>query len=371
MLLFFIGLCILFAISYYTFILYLSTGFNKQKTTKSNTVFTVSVLIPCHNEAKTLPSLLKCLEKQSYPSEKIEYLFINDRSTDQTQDILSSFTDSHSNAKLINIESTPENHAPKKWALLQGIQSASGEIIITTDADTQPNPEWIESLVSFFEKDTGMVLANAAYRTDIPFHSIFHQFLALEYFTLGAVSASSAILGFPITCNGANLAYRKQAFLDAEGFGESIQQLSGDDDLLMHRIQEMTSWKIRYALTPKASVPTDPPHTFSHFIRQRIRFSSKHIAYPLNLKILLSGVYGYYFLMCLQLVLSFFHPWIRMAFAGQLIFKAIFELCFLSKAKNVLDNRPLLKWYPLAVIPHFFYIVIFPVLGNILKPRWK
>jgi hypothetical protein len=50
------------------------------------------------------------------------------------------------------------------------------------------------------------------YRTDGIYGTLFHKLLALEYFTMGAVTAATAATGHPSTCNGANFSFRKKVF---------------------------------------------------------------------------------------------------------------------------------------------------------------
>ena len=71
----------------------------------------------------------------------------------------------------------------------------------------------------------------------VSFHqekSFFQKIQSLEFLSLIAMTAGAIKTGHPIMCNGANLAYEKQAFFDVGGFG--IDRFSsGDDVFLLHR----------------------------------------------------------------------------------------------------------------------------------------
>lgn len=361
-----------FFLAYYLFlILYISRGLKQPVFCDGQYHPSVTVIVPCHNEEKNLPGLLECLAKQRYPEEKLQIIFINDRSNDQTESILKAFTETHTHTEYIKILKTPPGQAPKKHAITRGIDKAQGEIIITTDADTLPQPNWIYSIISFYTKDVGMVLGYAPYRTDGAFNNLFHQCLALEYYGLAVIAAASSGIGIPSTSNGANLSYRKRVFEKINGFGEMIKWLSGDDDLLMHRMKKLSPLKIVYALVPQAAVYTNPPYSFGHFIRQRIRFSSKHLAYPVRLLVFLFGIYFFFVFLLLQFIGMFFVPALIIPFLIQLILKSAGELYLLYKPLKWMESRPLLKYYPLVMLPHILYVVIFPILGQIMKPRWK
>ncbi len=369
---FYYVLSALFLVYYLILILYISKGLNPPVKSSENRLPAVSLLIPCHNEEQLLPQLMQCLDNLIYPANHLEIIFINDRSTDGTESIIQRYVEKNPHKRhYLKIKSTPQGISPKKWALTQGIKQASGEIIITTDADTLPQANWINTMISFYQPDTGMVLGYAPYRTDGKFNTLFHHCLALEYYGLAVIAAASAGMGNPSTCNGANLSYRRELFEQIDGFGDTIKWISGDDDLLMHRVKQLSPEKITYALDPQAAVFTDPPYTLHHFIRQRIRFSSKHLAYPAQLLVFLFGVYLYFLTLLIQLIGSFFIPAMIIPFLIQLGIKAAGELYLLNKPLKWMESRPLLRYYPLTVIPHLFYVVLFPVLGQLMKPRWK
>jgi len=77
----------------------------------------------------------------------------------------------------------------------------------------------------------------------------------------------------PFTCNGANLAYRKNVFHEVNGF-EGIDMIaSGDDELLMKKI--VSRYPLGVAVQAGQFVDTLPNVTFKEFFYQRIRWASK------------------------------------------------------------------------------------------------
>jgi cellulose synthase/poly-beta-1,6-N-acetylglucosamine synthase-like glycosyltransferase len=358
-------------IGYGLLALYVRRGFFKlEQAEPAGNEPIISVIVPAHNEENSLPHLMDCLSRQDYPVQKIEFLFVNDRSTDLTNELMCGFVSQHENAKAIQLDETPAGISPKKHAIATAIESASGEIILTTDADASPKPGWISAMMKCYDENTGMVLGYAPYRTDGPYRSLFHQILALDYFAMGAMTAATAGRGHPLTCNGANLSYRKSVFEEVDGFGETASLMSGDDDLLMHRIRSNTPWKIGYCIDPESVVFNKPPRTIWKFIRQRIRFASKHHAYPGKMKAGLLSVYFLHLFMLALLIGSVFSLSHLPFFLVLLGAKVLFELIFIIPGKRLLEKRNLLILYPLTVIPYLFYVVLFPILGLTLKSRW-
>ena len=109
---------------------------------------------------------------------------------------------------------------------------------------------------------------------------------------------------------------------------------------------------------------------FKHFIRQRIRFSSKHLAYPKPVVAVLSIIYLFYVCLLMNLIECLFHIPFLIGTIILLIIKAIFELSFLYQAQKKLERRNLLVYYPLIVIPHIFYVSLFPILGQLFRKKW-
>ena len=93
----------------------------------------VSVLVPVRNEETQLVECLESLLKLNYPDNKFELLLINDHSTDQTRKLAERYLGRFPLFKIID---NPANVFGKKSALTLGVQEAKGELIVTTDCDS-------------------------------------------------------------------------------------------------------------------------------------------------------------------------------------------------------------------------------------------
>jgi cellulose synthase/poly-beta-1,6-N-acetylglucosamine synthase-like glycosyltransferase len=332
---------------------------------------TVSVVIAARNESANLPRLFQCLNKQNYPVRLTQIILVDDRSTDASYTQMVRFASGRRNVDVLRIRRLHASISPKKAALTAGIAEATGEIILTTDADALPGPSWIREIVRWYDADTAAVLGYAPYRIDPPFDGFFHRLLALEYLSMGAVAAATAGMGTPSTCNGANFSFRRDVFVRLNGYGGTGRWISGDDDLFMQRIVRESGMTVRFAAARSAAVPNNPPAALSDFVRQRIRFSSKHLAYPRRMIAVLSGVYLFYAALLIGTFMAvFLSRWILPMLLVWAV-KAVFETAFLRAGAKRLDGRGLLRFY-LPLIPlHLFYVVLFPLLGQIVKPKWK
>ena len=357
-------------IIYCALLFYFRQGFDRFKQGNSADQPTVTVIVPAHNEADNLPSLLKKLAVQTYPRKLVEMILVDDRSTDDTREIIRSFVAEHPNVRMIRIPEEEISPSPKKQAILRAVTASTGEIILLTDADTLPPPDWIAEMVKMYDKKTGLVFGYAPFRTDGRYHTHFHRMLALENFSMGAIGAATASMNYPVTSFGANFSYRRKLFVDLDGFGDSIKHLSGDDDLFLHRAKKHSMYQIRFSAAPESIVFTNPPLNLRQFFRQRIRFASKHLAYPKPVVAALLIIYLFYLCLLINLIGCLFDPAFLIGTLFFLVVKAVSELVFLLKAQKRLEKRNLLVYYPLVVLPHLLYVVFFPVLGQLFRKRW-
>jgi chlorobactene glucosyltransferase len=108
----------------------------------------ISVIVPARNEARNIRSCIEALVAQTYPN--LELIVVDDRSTDNTLEILRDFASRHDNDHglaftIIQGVDLPPGWAGKPHALQQGISAARGEWLCFVDADTFAHPSLIAS----------------------------------------------------------------------------------------------------------------------------------------------------------------------------------------------------------------------------------
>lgn len=95
----------------------------------------VSIIIPVYNDAERLKLCLQAIERQNYPQSCYEVIVIDNNSTDNIKEVVSSFK---------NIELKSESKPGSYAARNRGIEAAKGEIIAFTDSDCIPSYQWID-----------------------------------------------------------------------------------------------------------------------------------------------------------------------------------------------------------------------------------
>ena len=356
--------------AYVSAILWLRRGLEKLPLPQNFEQPFVTVLIAARNEEVNLNRCLPTVLQQDYPADRFEVIVIDDRSSDGTAEVVRELARRHDNLDLLQVRDVDPEIAPKKRALSLGVDRASGEIILTTDADCVVTPEWISTMVRHFEPDVGFVAGYNPYEVD-PGSGMWQKILALDYFALGCVGAAGIGQRYSLTCTGGNMAYRKVAFREVGGYWPVRHWVSGDDDLLLHLISDRTDWAVRYAFEPQAHTWTRPPATFHDFVNQRIRYASKSRHYKKSMTRSLMATWTYNILLLLTVPLAVVSPTIAAAALASLAAKVAAEVAFLRRGAQILGQNGLLRYYPVAAALHIPYVVIFAALGQFKQFRWK
>lgn len=337
-------------------------SFNKKNITK------VSVLIAARNEEKNIEKLLQTIYNQTFPKELYEVIIVDDHSEDDTIIKVNNFINNHKDINIRLLEATSEG---KKKAISQALHNAENELIMVTDADCELNSEWIETVVAFYQdKKCKMILAPVLLS---PANNLFEKMQVLEHLSLIASTAGSANIGFPVMCNGANMAYERISALEIEKLRHDFNIQSGDDMFLLEQfVKKYGSKNVKFLQNKSAIVKTKACKNIKEFIRQRRRWVSKSKSYT-NSKIILTALVVLFFnLSIVSLFLSaFFIPALWSLYILLTLLKFFIDFPILKNITNFMNQGKILKWtLPLEFI-YPFYAVFTAISGLLLKVNWK
>ncbi len=113
---------------------------------------TVSIIIPCLNEEKTIRILLDAILAQTYPTAEMEVIIADGLSEDDTRAEIFSFKEENPNLD-VRVMDSPERKIPVGLNL--AINAARGEIIIRLDAHSAPAPDYVEKCVEALDAGLG------------------------------------------------------------------------------------------------------------------------------------------------------------------------------------------------------------------------
>ena len=132
--------------------------------------FSVSIIIPARNEAKTLPLLLADLKRQTL--QPLEIICVNDGSEDQTCDVILNAGD---NLVLFDVIDKPVDWMGKAWACQKGAEQAKGQLLLFLDADVRLAADGLAKLLATYEEQRCTVSVH-------PYHRISKVYEQLSLF---------------------------------------------------------------------------------------------------------------------------------------------------------------------------------------------
>ncbi len=357
-------LSIIVLIAYSLLIVFFIKGWDKipyftKKNTSPST--SVSIITACKNEIQQLPNLFQALKEQSY--QNFEFILVDDGSTDSSYEYAEKVSPYFPNLRLMK-----NSDKGKKHALKTGIYHTNNELIISLDADSIPDTEWLETIVSFYEENPSeMIICPVKLSSN---GSFFQEMQQLEFASLVGSGAGAAGAGMPILCNGANLAFTKSAWLASED-ELHFDEPSGDDIFLLQSIKRRKG-KIQFLKSSKAMTTTQPSATLKSFLNQRTRWAAKRAAYK-DFMLAFTGftVFASCFVILTNLILAVFNPKYLELFLFVFALKWFVDFIFLKRIKELFELKSVFKNSLLLSLVYPFYILytsIKALLGR--KANW-
>ncbi len=329
----------------------------------------VSIIIPVRNEERYIQDLLLDIQNQTYPKEFYDVIIVDDYSTDKTVQVINSL--GFSNVRVIPLELEEETFAYKKKAITTGVNNSDAELIITTDGDCRMGPNWIWSIVSFYNTHQYKLISSP-----VSFHnekSWYEKIQTVEFQYLIGVGAACIKNGMPSTCNGANLAYTKALFEEIHGFDGIDDIAFGDDELLLHKIYKQYPEGIGFNKSKEALVYTYAKEKLSDFIEQRKRWAKKNANYFDNrLLIMVAVIFLTNILLLVGFPFAFFYPEIKNFLIITGISKIIFDGVFMYMTLSFVNKKSYLFYMLHVLFFYIFYIVYIGIIGNTESTyQWK
>ncbi len=369
-------ICILLTIGYVALMLVYRKGWAMQKEFTVPALYVpstrISIIIPARNEEGNIGACIESILAQKYPDYLYEIIVVDDHSEDATVQVANEYADR--NVRCISLaDYIPMGNtinAYKKAAIATGIVHSNGALIVTTDADcTAPNT-WLLHIAAMYEQQHPvMIVSPVIFATK---KKLVQLFQLIDFMSMQGITAAAHSLQLGNMSNGANLAFRKATFEGVGGY-EGIQHLaSGDDFLLMMKMNKFSPRSICYLKSVNATVSTLAQPDWRSFLQQRIRWASKSGKYN-DVKLTLILVLVYLFnLMLFTLVLSaIFIPAFRFLAAAILVTKILIEYYYLKPVARFFHKEWVLWYFPFLQPLHITYIVLAGFLGFVGVYEWK
>jgi cellulose synthase/poly-beta-1,6-N-acetylglucosamine synthase-like glycosyltransferase len=240
----------------------------------------LTIIIPFRNESQRISPLLKSLTQLQFSGD-LEVIFCNDHSTDNGTEIIQEWSEQQSfDIKILNAS---PSEIGKKAALAMGISHAMHPIILTTDADCCFHPnnanEMLNALISN-EADLAIgrvdyLWVNDQLHNKKGRNNLLQVYQQMENQALIAIGFAESQKHNAAVANGANLMFKKQAFIDLGGYQGHEHIASGDDIFTLEKFILSPIHKITYVQHPSATVYTPLETRWDSFFHQRMRWMKK------------------------------------------------------------------------------------------------
>ncbi len=223
--------------------------------------YSLSMVIPCYNEEKSIAGTMDKLLEQDYPNLK-KIIVVDDCSTDDSYKIIKEYAKKHS--KILAVR-TPKNTGNAAGAKNYGVKFANTTLIGFTDADSYPEQGAIKKMIGFFDNPkVGAVTSTVLVYNRNKF---IEKLQAVEYKVIKFSRKLLEFIDSIYVTPGPLAVYRKKAFDDVRGFDE--KNLTEDIEITWHL--QFKGYLVKMAVP--ARVYSIAPSKFKGWVKQRNRWN--------------------------------------------------------------------------------------------------
>lgn len=218
----------------------------------------VTVLVPAYNEAGYIATTLRAVLEADYPRGKLEVVVVDDGSTDDTYEEAVAFESG-------SVKVVQKDNGGKYSALNYGLLFATGEVVVTIDADSIVHPDALREIVAPIRTDEtiGSVASDVKVRNPGKLVTACQR---LEYVVgMNVYRRMLDIFGAVTIVPGCLGAYRREVIEDVYAYDPDT--LTEDFDVTVKVLK--TGHKVAVS---DAIVYTEVPDTWRDLYRQRIRW---------------------------------------------------------------------------------------------------
>ena len=196
----------------------------------------ISVVVPARDEAARIGP---CLAGLLADPDVHEVLVVDDGSTDGTADVAR-----RAGARVVTAGEAPAGWVGKPWALQRGLESATGDVVVSVDADTRSRPGLARALTAALE-DADFVSAGARFVCDTPGERWLHPaLLATLVYRYGPPDALAPPAPDRLMVNGQCTAVRRELLLAFGGYAPAAGHMT--DDAAQARGLAGEGWRVAF-----------------------------------------------------------------------------------------------------------------------------
>ena len=220
----------------------------------------VSVIIPCRNEEKTIHLVLDAIYGQTYSRGLLQVVIADGFSEDRTREKIADFKTSHPDLEVLVVDN-PQRIIPA--GLNAAIRASSGEIILRMDAHSIPNPDYVLLCVDSLERNVAQNVGG-----------VWNIQPGMDTWIARSIAAAA---GNPLAVGDAQYRFTdKAAYVETVPYGSYKRELFEhigffDETLLANEDYELNT----RILQSGGKIRLDPKIRCTYFARSNLRALSK------------------------------------------------------------------------------------------------
>jgi cellulose synthase/poly-beta-1,6-N-acetylglucosamine synthase-like glycosyltransferase len=316
-----------------------------------NNITKFSIIVAARNEADNIPVLISALKKINYPGENYEVIIVDDDSADNTFENAKDQCSDITNISVVR--ATDKIYSGKRGVLEYGISLAKHPNILITDADCIPEENWLKELSQINNGNCDFYFGIAPF---IQRENVANKISCYENFVNSLLAVSALKLNLPYTASARNFGFKKEAYIKVGGYNNTIDTISGDDDLLLREAVK-NKLKICAFTNPGSFVYSEAKNTFKDYFSQRARHTQTSFYYPLKQKLFLTIWHLLNIAFILSPLLMFVNEFFVLPFFIKIILDITRTILFQKKFNykfKIYEAIYLQILYEIFIIVHFF-----------------
>jgi len=261
-------LIISFIIYFISLSFFLSGLFKNHIYTENNELSNLSVILCVRNGEKSIENILTDFKNQNYKG-NVEFIIIDDDSSDSTAIKIKKFTNIDNRFKYFNTKLYISNLNHKKKAISLGIENSQYEWLLFTDVNCRVDKDWVSSMAQCYNKYDYVI----GFSYIKPNNYLVSKYQNIDFNMLMFSALGSALHGFPLASSGQNQSYKKLLYNKINGFEKIKNLLQGDDSIFLQLCTKQISSRVYFSENYKSYVVGKTINSWKDFFSQRIRWA--------------------------------------------------------------------------------------------------
>lgn len=223
----------------------------------------VSIIVPCYNEGEKIGKTIESLLKLEYPSNMIEIIVVDDKSSDNSAEIAQRYAKKYSNVTVI-VNKRNSGGAAEPTNI--GIKAAKYDFIAVADADSTPSPDALIKMIGFLQEDKKVGGVTCAVLAKKP-ETFMQRLQEIEYMVIAFNRKLLDLIDAVYVTPGPFALYRKEILIKVGLF--DVKNMTQDIEIVWRMLSH--GYKARMCLATQ--VYSETPKKFTKWWKQRIRWN--------------------------------------------------------------------------------------------------